>query len=81
MRMVRPVAAFWAGHWWLLALVVPTLVALKVFLIMAGVPWWLIVVIAAAMFAVKVLLINRHARRAALQGRRLDTQGDSRGAP
>ena len=63
--VVRPVIAFWAGHWWLLALVVPALVALKVFLFMAGVPWWLIAVIAAALIAVKASLIIWHARRAA----------------
>jgi hypothetical protein len=70
---VRPVIAFWAGHWWLLALVVPALIAVKVFLIMAGVPWWLIVAMAVALFAAKTVLIGWHARRAAPQGRRLDT--------
>jgi hypothetical protein len=63
--VIRPVVAFWAGHWWLLALVVPALVALKVFLVMAGVPWWLIAVVAAALVAVKTFLIIWHARRAA----------------
>ena len=69
----RPVVAFWASRWWLLALIAPALIALKVFLFMAGVPWWLIAVIAAALIAVKILLISWHARRAAPQGRRLDT--------
>ena len=72
--VVQPVVAFWAGRWWLMALVVPAFIALKVFLIMAGVPWWLVVVMAAALIAVKVLLISWHARRAASQGRRLDKQ-------
>ena len=68
----QPVVAFWVRYWWLMALVVPVLIAAKVFLIMAGVPWWLVVVIAAALIAVKVLLISWHARRAAPQGRRMD---------
>ena len=68
--VVQPVVAFWAGRWWLLALVVPALIAVKVFLIMAGVPWWLVAVIAAALIAVKAFLIGWHARRAAPQGHR-----------
>jgi hypothetical protein len=68
--LVRPVVAFWAGRWWLLALVVPALIAVKVFLIMAGVPWWLVAVMAAALIAMKALLIGWHARRAAPQGGR-----------
>ena len=68
--VVQPVVAFWTGRWWLLALMVPAFIALKVFLIMAGVPWWLVAVIAAALIAVKVLLISWHARRAAPQGDR-----------
>ena len=71
--VVRPTVAFWASHWWLLALMVPALIALKVFLIMAGVPWWLIAVMAAGLIAVKVFLISWHARRSAPQGRRTDT--------
>jgi hypothetical protein len=63
--VVRPVVAFWAGHWWLLALVVPALVALKVLLVMAGVPWWLVAVVAVALFAAKTVLIVWHSRRAA----------------
>ena len=63
--VVRPTVAFWASHWWLMALVVPALIAFKVFLIKAGVPWWLVVLIAAALIAVKVLLITWHARRTA----------------
>ena len=67
--VIQPVVAFWTGRWWLLALMVPAFIALKVFLIMAGVPWWLVAVMAAALIAVKVLLISWHARRAAPQGR------------
>jgi membrane protein implicated in regulation of membrane protease activity len=68
--VVRPTVAFWASHWWLLALMVPALIAAKVFLIMAGVPWWLVAVLAAALIAVKSLLIARHARRTAPQADR-----------
>jgi hypothetical protein len=71
--VVRPVVAFWTGRWWLLALMVPALIALKVFLIMVGVPWWLIALIAAGLIAVKALLISWHARRSAPQGRRTVT--------
>jgi len=61
----RPVVAFWASRWWLLVLMAPVLIAVKVFLFVAGVPWWLIAVIAAALIAVKTVLIIWHARRAA----------------
>jgi len=37
-----------------------------------GAAWWVIVLIAAAFIAAEALLIGWRARRAALQGRRLD---------
>jgi hypothetical protein len=63
--VVRPVVAFWASRWWLLALMAPALIAVKVFLVMAGVPWWLVAVVAVALFAAKTVLIIWHSRRAA----------------
>ena len=63
--VVQPVVAFLAGRWWLVALMAAALIAVKVFLIMAGAPWWLIAVIAVAFIAAKAVLIGWHARRAA----------------